>query len=72
MEMWKRAEKKLARLSEGDPVKLKLPKLIISKFKILFWVGYYRILSFKRPGRLYIFFDFGMGVYWRGAFIQKA
>ena len=27
----------------------------------------YRILSFKRPGRLYIFFDFGVGVYWRGA-----
>ena len=26
----------------------------------------YRILSFKRPGRLYIFFDFGVGVYWRG------
>ena len=26
-----------------------------------------RILSFKRPGRLYIFFDFGVGVYWRGA-----
>ena len=31
----------------------------------------YRILSFKRPGRLYIIFDFGVGVYWRGAFIQK-
>ena len=30
-------------------------------------VGAYRILSFKRPGRLYIFFDFGVGVYWRGA-----
>ena len=56
MQMWKRAEKKIARLSEGDPVKLKLPKLIISKFKILFWVGYYRILSFKRLGRLYNFF----------------
>ena len=27
----------------------------------------YRIISFKRPGRLYIFFDFGVGVYWRGA-----
>ena len=26
----------------------------------------YRILSFKRPGRLHIFFDFGVGVYWRG------
>ena len=31
----------------------------------------YHILSFKRPGRLYIFFDFGVGVYWRVAFIQK-
>ena len=27
----------------------------------------YRILSFKRPERLYIFFDFGVGVYSRGA-----
>ena len=27
----------------------------------------YRILSFKRPGRLYIIFDFEVGVYWRGA-----
>ena len=26
----------------------------------------YRILSFKRPRHLYIFFDFGVGVYWRG------
>ena len=26
----------------------------------------YRIISFKRPGRLYIFFDFGVGVYWSG------
>ena len=28
---------------------------------------HYRILSFKRLGRLYIFFDFGVGVCWRGA-----
>ena len=27
----------------------------------------YRILSLKRPGRLYIFFYFGVGVYWSGA-----
>ena len=27
METWKRAEKKLARLSEGDPVKLKFKSL---------------------------------------------
>ena len=25
------------------------------------------VFSFKRPGRLYIFFDFGVGVYWREA-----
>ena len=31
----------------------------------------YCILSFKHPGGLYIFFDFGVGVYWRGGFIQK-
>ena len=31
----------------------------------------YRILSFKCPGRLYFFFDFGVGIYWRGVFIQK-
>ena len=28
---------------------------------ILYFV--YRILSFKRAGRLYIFFDFGVGLY---------
>ena len=26
----------------------------------------YQILSFKRPGHFYIFFDFGEGVFWRG------
>ena len=31
----------------------------------------YRILSLKRPGSLHIFFYFGVGIYWRGAFIQK-
>ena len=29
------------------------------------WVPY-RTLSFKRPGRLYIFFNFGMGVFEEG------
>ena len=27
----------------------------------------YHILSFKRCARLYIFFDFGVGVYWSGS-----
>ena len=45
-------------------------------FDSVFWMefgicfmtfGGYRILSFKHPGHLYIFFDFEVGVYWRRA-----
>ena len=39
----------------------------ITKFMIIECFVDYHILSFKRPGHLYIFFDFGVGVYWRGA-----
>ena len=56
--MWKRAKKKTTRLSEGGFIKSKLPKLIISKFKVLCWVGsdsgtnLKQRLKIRRSGRM--------------------
>ena len=56
--MWMRAKKKTTRLSEGDFIKSKLPKLIIFKFKVLCWVGsdsgtnLKQRLKIRRSGRM--------------------
>ena len=53
--MWMRAKKKTTRLSEGDFIKSKLPKLIIFKFKVLCWVGSDSGTNLKRRSGRMIF-----------------